>query len=682
MNSPETQTSAAQEAAPVRVGKNTVIQRPYNGTVPKVKKGTQYEIVSISSTALEQAETQITAAQAQAESGKSFKKSLTSFYREAMGNLFGGRAVQVENVRFEDQPYDVTLNTKVISKVISDPHLTAEKLAVFRHIENVVRNAEYLGSGQYTAHGAKTKPATRYDYFETQAIIGGQEYTVSFDVEVYPDRNNYRTHRVVNNLELSPAADGTNNTKKERPPVSAVQTAYSGADARTIQAAAERGFVPYNSIAQTGENATGFSGPAAERTSDVSAVPSALNPAPRLYTRAEVQGMSAGEVRENYDAIQESMRLWDKNGELLQSAETETARRMALETGRAGKTDLDWLEHLAGTAKMELQYVFQPGSGVQAAVQGRRITVNLGGEGYAFGAAVHELGHSMKAADAKAYAKFESAVLGLAQSDAALEQIARQTAADYLSPDSPARAGLLDAQGNIDAAALNEEISLRLAQELVADPEKLVRAVERDRGLMETFLDFVRGLKNRIAIRLSGSERAMLDEAERTLVNLLRGEAGSVAGEKYSFVRATDVKDVKMVDGKDISKNDLTSTLLETKPKNSPNPQKWLDKQGKISIDKQGVWSYTNDKGQTVKYPDGYPDFKGAGLVRQEVDIGKFKDYITDFKKADALAPNGPRNAVKNTWHHSQDGHTLQEVNKVIHKEFTHRGGMALKVMK
>ena len=265
---------------------------------------------------------------------------------------------------------------------------------------------------------------------------------------------------------------------------------------------------------------------------------------PQLYTRAEVQGMSAGEVRENYVAIRESMRLWNKNGELLQSAETETARRMALETGRAGKTDLDWLEHLAGTAKMELQYVFQPGSGVQAAVQGRRITVNLGGAGYAFGAAVHELGHSMKAADAKAYAKFESAVLGLAQSDAALEQIARQTAADYLSPDSPARAGLLDAQGNIDAAALNEEISLRLAQELVADPEKLVRAVERDRGLMETFLDFVRGLKNRIAIRLSGSERAMLDEAERTLVNLLRGEAGSVAGEKYSFVRATDAEQI------------------------------------------------------------------------------------------------------------------------------------------
>ena len=534
-------------------------------------------------------------------------------------------------MRFEDQPYDVTLNTKVISKVISDPHLTAEKLAVFRHIENVVRNAEYLGSGQYTAHGAKTKPATRYDYFETQAIIGGQEYTVSFDVEVYPDRNNYRTHRVVNNLELSPAADGTNNTKKERPPVSAVQTAYSGADARTIQAAAERGFVPYNSIAQTGENATGFSGPAAERTSDVSAVPPALNPAPQLYTRAEVQGMSAGEVRENYDAIQESMRLWDKNGELLQSAETETARRMALETGRAGKTDLDWLEHLAGTAKMELQYVFQPGSGVQAAVQGRRITVNLGGAGYAFGAAVHELGHSMKAADAKAYAKFESAVLRLAQSDAALEQIARQTAADYLSPDSPARAGLLDAQGNIDAAALNEEISLRLAQELVADPEKLVRAVERDRGLTETFLDFVRGLKNRIAIRLSGSERAMLDEAERTLVNLLRGEAGSVAGEKYSFVRATDAEQI------------ARAQELEAQGENA----KTIWSETHLTRDGGGAWvREINDRGAKPR-PDG--DARGE-------KGGRLADYLEHPELYEAVPGIADINVELGTLSESEKG--------------------------
>ena len=40
------------------------------------------------------------------------------------------------------------------------------------------------------------------------------------------------------------------------------------------------------------------------------------NSAPRLFTRDEVQGMSAREVSENYDAIRESMGLWDKDGEL------------------------------------------------------------------------------------------------------------------------------------------------------------------------------------------------------------------------------------------------------------------------------------------------------------------------------------------------------------------------------
>ena len=379
---------------------------------------------------------------------------------------------------------------------------------------------------------------------------------------------------------------------------------------------------------------------------------------PQLYTRAEVQGMSAGEVRENYDAIQESMRLWNKNGELLQSAETETARRMALETGRAGKTDLDWLEHLAGTAKMELQYVFQPGSGVQAAVQGRRITVNLGGAGYAFGAAVHELGHSMKAADAKAYAKFESAVLRLAQSDAALEQIARQTAADYLSPDSPARAGLLDAQGNIDAAALNEEISLRLAQELVADPEKLVRAVERDRGLMETFLDFVRGLKNRIAIRLSGSERAMLDEAERTLVNLLRGEAGSVAGEKYSFVRATDAEQI------------ARAQELEAQGENA----KTIWSETHLTRDGGGAWvREINDRGAKPR-PDGDARGETGGRLADYLEHPELYEAvpgIADINVKLGMLPEsekGKYSSKKRMLHFAEDTFENKSMSDIMHE--------------
>ena len=74
--------------------------------------------------------------------------------------------------------------------------------------------------------------------------------------------------------------------------------------------------------------------------------------------------------------------------------------------------------------------------------------------------------------------------------------------------------------------------------------------------------------------------------------------------------------------------------------------------------------------------------YKRQGLTNQAVDIGQLKEYTTDVKNADLVAPNGPRDAVNNTWHHSQDGHTLQEVDKAVHKEFTHLGGMSLNNIK
>lgn len=98
------------------------------------------------------------------------------------------------------------------------------------------------------------------------------------------------------------------------------------------------------------------------------------------------------------------------------------------------------------------------------------------------------------------------------------------------------------------------------------------------------------------------------------------------------------------------------------KPKNSPNPTKWQKKGGEIKIDENGTWIYTNKDGIKVAYKKGYPDFKRAGLVEQEVDINSFNDYYTDFKKADAFAERKKR--IENTWHHHEDGKTMQEVNK------------------
>ena len=54
----------------------------------------------------------------------------------------------------------------------------------------------------------------------------------------------------------------------------------------------------------------------------------------------------------------------------------------------------------------------------------------------------------------------------------------------------------------------------------------------------------------------------------------------------------------------------LTKDVLKTKPLYSPTPDKWIKKGGKIEIDYDGDWVYTNSDGISVKYVDGYPTLK------------------------------------------------------------------------
>ena len=64
--------------------------------------------------------------------------------------------------------------------------------------------------------------STRYDYFETKANINGKPYVVAFDVEVIPGANNYRTHKILNEINL------TSVPSVETGPVPAAQGKKSG----------------------------------------------------------------------------------------------------------------------------------------------------------------------------------------------------------------------------------------------------------------------------------------------------------------------------------------------------------------------------------------------------------------------------------------------------------------------
>ena len=198
-NAPEGTQNAApgvETAENIRVGQATTIKKPYKGEVPTQTQRQNTAPVQVSSEALAQAQNSIAGARGLEASFpvQSFKSTLKNAYKSIFKPAKG---VVVEGTSFGGQPYAVDINNNVPGKVISDPNLTAEKLSVLGNLTEIVQNGEYVGSGEYVPHGAKTKKTVRYDYFETPVEINGKQYIASFDVEVEPNVNNYRTHKLI-----------------------------------------------------------------------------------------------------------------------------------------------------------------------------------------------------------------------------------------------------------------------------------------------------------------------------------------------------------------------------------------------------------------------------------------------------------------------------------------------------
>lgn len=258
----------AQNAAPgveaaenIRVGQATTIKKPYKGEVPTQTQRQNTAPVQVSSEALTQAQNRIAGARGLESSlpGQSFKSTLKNVYKSIFKPATG---VVVEGTSFGGQPYAVDIPNSVPGKVISDTNLTAEKLALLDNLPDVVRNGTYVGSGEYVPHGSKAKKTVRFDYFEAPVEINGKQYIASFDVEAFPDVNNYRTHKL-NEIELSPM---TNADTGRDPAANAM---------RTVPVEGTRPLNANDSIAQEAENVK--NGGAAEFDTPGDAVAGAVN---------------------------------------------------------------------------------------------------------------------------------------------------------------------------------------------------------------------------------------------------------------------------------------------------------------------------------------------------------------------------------------------------------------------
>lgn len=190
----------------VKAGQATTIYSPYNGETP-TQKSQNANRVEVSQESYNNAVSNIqTAGYDSSFTGRNIKKILTKVYENIFSGESTSKDIVVNGAQFGNDPYTVTVNKSAVSKIMSDSKLSAEKVSVLDNIDNIVGNSNYVGSGNYVQHGSKNKSdVVRYDYFETPATINGKNYIVAFDVEVHPDTNNYRTHKVINEMSLTEA---------------------------------------------------------------------------------------------------------------------------------------------------------------------------------------------------------------------------------------------------------------------------------------------------------------------------------------------------------------------------------------------------------------------------------------------------------------------------------------------
>ena len=195
------QSAHIPKSEAIRVGRATTIQKPYTGKVPR-KLASNSVSISVPSERVEAAQRAIDAAQQTGKYRANLKKVLQSIF-DAVG---GQRKVTIDKIDFDGRPYDVSLNRNIAAKVASDPHMTPEKLAVFEDLDQLIKTSEYVGSGRYGKAAGKGQNVFRYDYFESPVEIAGNPYIMTFDVAVYRDTNNFRTYRMINEIDLTPTA--------------------------------------------------------------------------------------------------------------------------------------------------------------------------------------------------------------------------------------------------------------------------------------------------------------------------------------------------------------------------------------------------------------------------------------------------------------------------------------------
>ncbi len=128
--------------------------------------------------------------------------------------------------------------------------------------------------------------------------------------------------------------------------------------------------------------------------------------------------------------------------------------------------------------------------------------------------------------------------------------------------------------------------------------------------------------------------------------------------------------------------------VVRSKPKGgawdyAPNFEKWEEAGGRVVKNADGSVTYVRKDGVSVTYgKDGFPDFSPHAKESVQIDAMR-GDHYHDFKAAnEKIGLSGAKPPEGFTWHHAQDGRTMQLVPTSIHNAsqggFAHAGGVSV----
>lgn len=213
-------------------------------------------------------------------------------------------------------------------------------------------------------------------------------------------------------------------------------------------------------------------------------------------------------------------------------ADSGRIRQEAVDSGK-GKL-IENIERFTNERGFKVKYYSADADSVgNGFIDGDTIYINVQDSNVMAKTAIHETIHGLRGNNGAEYTKLYNSIMNYAEQYRALHDVADRVMDTYTNPDSVAYSSVLDDAGNVDADKLGEEVLCKLCEEVIKDPESFIKNVDGNRTVLDAVADLLRKIKNSLAITLTKSESAKLDNAVMAIERYVRGGAAQTE-KKYS----------------------------------------------------------------------------------------------------------------------------------------------------